>query len=48
MYHVIQKDRVIGAITWLKQHNPHCADMVPNELNGDALPSVVQIENLEN
>ena len=29
MYHVIQKDRVIGAITWLKQHNPHYADIIP-------------------
>ena len=32
MYHVIQKDRVIGAITWLKQHNPHYADIIPNNL----------------
>ena len=31
MYHVIQKDRVIGAITWLKQHNPHYADIIPND-----------------
>ena len=31
MYHVIQKDTVIGAITWLKQHNPHYADIVPND-----------------
>ena len=31
MYHVIQKDRVIGAITWLKQHNPHYADIILND-----------------
>ena len=31
MYHGIQKDRVIGAITWLKQHNPHYADIIPND-----------------
>ena len=31
MYHVIQKVRVIGAITWLKQHNPHYADIIPND-----------------
>ena len=30
MYHVIQKDRVIGAITWLRQHNSHYADIIPN------------------
>ena len=30
MYHVIWKDRVIGAITWL-QHNPHYADIIPND-----------------
>ena len=31
MYHVIWKDRVIGAITWLKQHNPNYADIIPND-----------------
>ena len=31
MYHVIRKDRVIGAITWLKQHSPHYADIIPND-----------------
>ena len=31
MYHVIQKDRVIGAITWLKQYNPHYAYIIPND-----------------
>ena len=31
MYHVIQKDRFSGAITWLKQHNPHYADIIPND-----------------
>ena len=31
IYHVIQKDRVIVAITWLKQHNPHYADIIPND-----------------
>ena len=31
MYHVIQKDTVIEAITWLKQHNPHYADIIPND-----------------
>ena len=31
MYHVIRKGRVIGAITWLKQHYPHYADIVPND-----------------
>ena len=31
MYHVIQKDRVIGAITGLKQHNTHYADIIPND-----------------
>ena len=31
MYHMIQKDTVIEAITWLKQHNPHYADIIPND-----------------
>ena len=31
MYHVIQNDRVIEAITWLKQHNPHYADIIQND-----------------
>ena len=31
MYHVIPKDTVIEAITWLKQHNPHYADIIPND-----------------
>ena len=31
MYHVIWKDRVIGAITWLKQRNPHYADIIAND-----------------
>ena len=31
MYHVIKKDRVIEAITWLKHHNPHYADIIPND-----------------
>ena len=30
MYHVTQKDTVIEAITWLKQHNPHYVDTIPN------------------
>ena len=25
------KDTVIGAITWIKQHNPHYADIIPND-----------------
>ena len=28
---MIQKDTVIEAITWLKQHNPHYADIIPND-----------------
>ena len=31
MYNMIQKDTVIEAITWLKQHNPHYADIIPND-----------------
>ena len=31
MYHMIRKDIVIEAITWLKQHNPHYADIIPND-----------------
>ena len=31
MYHVIQKDTVIEAITWLKQHNPHYGNITPND-----------------
>ena len=31
MYHVISNGRVIGAITWLKQHNPHYAYIIPND-----------------
>ena len=31
MYHVIQKDTLIEAITWLKQHNRHYADIIPND-----------------
>ena len=31
MYHMIQKDTVIEAITLLKQHNPHYADIIPND-----------------
>ena len=31
MYHMIQKDTVIEAITWLKQHNPHYADIIQND-----------------
>ena len=27
MYNMIRKDTVIEAITWLKQHNPHYADI---------------------
>ena len=31
MYNMIQKDTVIEAITWLKQHNPHYADIILND-----------------
>ena len=31
MYHAIWKDRVIGAITWLKQHNPNYVDIIPDD-----------------
>ena len=31
MYNMIQKDTVIEALTWLKQHNPHYADIIPND-----------------
>ena len=31
MYNMIQKDTVIEAIIWLKQHNPHYADIIPND-----------------
>ena len=31
MYNMIWKDTVIEAITWLKQHNPHYADIIPND-----------------
>ena len=41
MYHVIQKDIVIEAITWLKQHNPHYADII---LNDDWYSSITNSE----
>ena len=31
MYHMIHRDRVICAITWLKEHNSHYADIRLNE-----------------
>ena len=31
MYHVIQKDNIIGTITWLKQCHTHYADIIPND-----------------
>ena len=31
MYQVIWKGTVTEAITWLKQHNPHYADIIPND-----------------
>ena len=31
MYNMIQKDTVVEAITWLKQHNPHYADIILND-----------------
>ena len=30
MYDMIQKDKIIGALTWLKQHNYHYADIQIN------------------
>ena len=42
MYHVIWKDTVIEAITWLKQHNPHYGDIIPNDDSphyGDIIPN---------
>ena len=31
MYDMIHRDRVISAITWLKEHNSHAADIKLNE-----------------
>ena len=31
MYDIIHRDHVISAITWLKEHNSHYADMKLNE-----------------
>ena len=31
MYDMIHRDHVISAITWLKEHNSHCADIQLNE-----------------
>ena len=31
MYDVIRRDQVMGAITWLKEHNPHYAGIKVNE-----------------
>ena len=31
MYNMIQKDTVIEAVTWLKQHNLHYADIIQND-----------------
>ena len=41
MYNMIQKDTVIEAITWLKQHNPHYADII---LNDDWYSSITNSE----
>ena len=41
MYHVIQKDTVIEANTWLKQHNIHYADII---LNDDWYSSITNSE----
>ena len=32
MYDMIQKDTIVGALTWLKQHNYHYADI---QINAD-------------
>ena len=32
MYDMIQKDKIIGALTWLKQHNCHYTD---KQINAD-------------
>ena len=31
MYDVIRRDQVMGAITWLKEHNPHYTAITENE-----------------
>ena len=31
MYNMIQKDTIVESITWLKQHNPHYADIILND-----------------
>ena len=39
MYDVIRRDRVMGAITWLKEHNPHYAGITVNENWYNSAPS---------
>ena len=39
MYDVIRRDRVMGAITWLKEHNPHYAGIRVNENWYNSAPS---------
>ena len=41
MYNMIRKDTVVEAITWLKQHNPHYADII---LNDDWYSSITNSE----
>ena len=46
MYDVIRKDRVIGALTWLKQHNDHYRNIDINEnwyslVSDDELPQML-------
>ena len=39
IYCVIQKDRIIGAIIWLKQHNLHYANIIPNDEWCSSIPN---------
>ena len=41
MYNMIRKDTVVEAITWIKQHNPHYADII---LNDDWYSSITNSE----
>ena len=49
MYDVIRKDRVIGALTWLKEHNDHYRNIEINEnwynIVSDDGPSQILIQD---
>ena len=51
MYDMIHRDHVISAITWLKEHNPHYADINLNEHWYNDIPAKelsVQIDENDN